>query len=216
MCQFEGDIVNTLYDAFLISWGKEIPNPPGLPCLSSPAAANRKFYFGKRHAYVENKCATPQAPRTDSPSVRDCLDNSAGAEVNKKKELTNISEQGRSPGQEAPSGEQRQQMENDDYSHSAQHAEDPAHAIFIESKRYDKENHAATAQSINNRLNVEEKAEQTEFQFETDFAPFYMHSPHNPVPMALVNRQPQALPGHHDLQNPQNAAWLQGFLHLPS
>ena len=39
-----------------------------------------------------------------------------------------------------------------------------------------------------------------------------MHSPHDPVPMALVNRQPQAIPGHHDVHNPQNAAWLQGSL----
>jgi len=217
MCQFEGDVVNSLYDAFLISWAKEIPNPPGLPCLSSPAAANREFFFGKRHAYVENKSADPRAPRADSSSMRDCLDDSAAGEVNKENELANISEQGGSSkkaGQEAQSAERRQPMENDDYTYRAQHAKDPAHAIFIESKRYDKENHAATAQSVNDRLNVEEKAEQTEFEFETDFAPFFMHSPHKPVPMALVNRQPQAIPGHHDLRNPQNAAWLQGFLYL--
>jgi hypothetical protein len=59
-------------------------------------------------------------------------------------------------------------------------------------------------------LNVEERVEQTDNDHDTDFVPFYIHSPHDPVPMALVNRQPQAIPGHHDVHNPQNAAWLQG------
>ena len=50
MCQFEGDIVNSLYDTFLISWGTPISDPPGLPCLTTPATSNRKFYFGDRQA----------------------------------------------------------------------------------------------------------------------------------------------------------------------
>ena len=162
MCQFEGDVVNSLYDTFLISWEKELPNPPGLPCLQSPASPHRDFYFGDRHAYFRK-----YSGRTDN-----------------------------------------ERMDN---SNSNGHAPDPAHELRRESIRYGEENHPNTAIPINERLNVKEKAEQTVDKHDTDFTPFYFHSPHGPVPMAIVNRQPQAIPGHHDLHTPQNAAWLQGI-----
>lgn len=43
------------------------------------------------------------------------------------------------------------------------------------------------------------------------FNPFIFHTPHSPVPMALVNRRPHGTPGHSDIRNPQDAAWLAGF-----
>lgn len=42
------------------------------------------------------------------------------------------------------------------------------------------------------------------------FQPHVLHKPHKPFPIALVNRKPQGMPGHHDIRNPQNAAWLAG------
>jgi len=44
-----------------------------------------------------------------------------------------------------------------------------------------------------------------------DFEPILHHTPHKPIPMALVNRRPHGRPGHDDIENPQNAAWLAGF-----
>ncbi|EPQ30619.1 uncharacterized protein PFL1_02143 [Pseudozyma flocculosa PF-1] len=44
-----------------------------------------------------------------------------------------------------------------------------------------------------------------------DFQPYTFHQPHEPVPMALVNRRPHGTPGHSDIRNPQDAAWLAGF-----
>ncbi|SAM86194.1 uncharacterized protein UBRO_08611 [Ustilago bromivora] len=43
------------------------------------------------------------------------------------------------------------------------------------------------------------------------FQPYIFHKPHTPVPMALVNRRPHGTPGHSDIRNPQDAAWLAGF-----
>ena len=162
MCQFEGDIVNSLYDTFVISWGKKLE--PALPCISTPALAQRTFHFGDRHVYLR------------------------GGHVNGQNETLDSTHRGN------------------------QHAEDPAHEIQEESERYDKEDHAATAIPITERLNVNKKADPTvdKEEHDSDFKPFYLHSPHDPVPMALVNRQPQPIPGHHDLHNPQNAVWLQG------
>ena len=182
MCQFEGDIVNSLYDTFLISWGKELANPPGLPCLTTPAVAKRDFYFGDRDAYIRKHPdqANKEPPQADGDAAK--ADGVEGI------------------------------IKTMDDTHFTDHATDPIHELREQSERYDKENHMATTIPITERLNVMEKAEQTCFEFDTDFAPFYLHLPHDPVPMALVNRQPQAIPGHHDLYNPQNAAWLQGTL----
>lgn len=44
-----------------------------------------------------------------------------------------------------------------------------------------------------------------------EFEPLTFHTPHNPVPMALVNRRPHGCPGHGDIRNPQAASWLAGF-----
>lgn len=61
-----------------------------------------------------------------------------------------------------------------------------------------------------------------------NFRPHVVHAPHNPVPIAMCCRKPHGcesfqsyvhhdtlltivVPGHHDIRNPQNAAWLAGF-----
>jgi len=44
-----------------------------------------------------------------------------------------------------------------------------------------------------------------------EFLPYVLHKPHEPVPMALVNRRPHGTPGHSDIRNPQDAAWLAAF-----
>lgn len=44
-----------------------------------------------------------------------------------------------------------------------------------------------------------------------DFRPYVFHARHDPVPMALMNRRPHGTPGHSDIRNPQDAAWLAGF-----
>ena len=154
MCQFEGNIVNSLYDTFLISWGKPFADPPGLPCVSIPAAAERDFHFGDRYLHAQ---------RT--------VDASDGVSI----EPT-----------------------------------DPTHELQSDSAKYDKQNDLSTAVPLTERLNVMKTANATETEHTSNFIPFYVHSPHNPVPMALVNRPPQNIPGHHDIHNPQNAVWLGG------
>ena len=43
-----------------------------------------------------------------------------------------------------------------------------------------------------------------------NFRPHVIHQPHDPFPIAMVCRRPHGFPGHHDIRNPQNAAWLAG------
>lgn len=44
-----------------------------------------------------------------------------------------------------------------------------------------------------------------------NFNPHVIHEPHDPFPVALVCRRPFGIPGHQDISNPQNAAWLAGM-----
>nr|XP_018262763.1 uncharacterized protein I303_04244 [Kwoniella dejecticola CBS 10117]OBR84921.1 hypothetical protein I303_04244 [Kwoniella dejecticola CBS 10117] len=44
-----------------------------------------------------------------------------------------------------------------------------------------------------------------------EFKPHVVHKPHAPFPIAMTCRKPHGFPGHHDIRNPQNAAWLAGF-----
>jgi phosphatidylserine/phosphatidylglycerophosphate/cardiolipin synthase-like enzyme len=43
-----------------------------------------------------------------------------------------------------------------------------------------------------------------------NFRAHRIHAPHDPFPVAMVCRRPHGVPGHHDISNPQNAAWLAG------
>jgi hypothetical protein len=43
-----------------------------------------------------------------------------------------------------------------------------------------------------------------------NFRPHVIHAPHKPFPVAMACRRPQGMPGHQDIRNPQNAAWLAG------
>jgi len=146
MCRFEGDVVNSIYDTFLISWCTAIQDPPGLPCLSKPTVAERDFSFGQKDVSLH-----------------------PGAETSL------------------------------------------VHELVQDEQAYLKEDHPNKMAAVNKRLNINKEAEATSEDDVSDFSPYIFHSPHKPVPMAVVNRQPYGMPGHSDLHTPQNAAWLAGL-----
>ncbi|ODQ51959.1 hypothetical protein SAICODRAFT_20276 [Saitoella complicata NRRL Y-17804] len=41
-----------------------------------------------------------------------------------------------------------------------------------------------------------------------DFTPYIAHQKHVPIPIAMVSRNPHGTPGHADIRNPQDAAWM--------
>uniref|UniRef100_A0A8H8CGC6 PLD phosphodiesterase domain-containing protein n=1 Tax=Psilocybe cubensis TaxID=181762 RepID=A0A8H8CGC6_PSICU len=44
-----------------------------------------------------------------------------------------------------------------------------------------------------------------------DFTPHIIHAPHDPFPIAMVNRRPRGAIEYTDVNNPQDIAWLAGF-----
>ncbi|KZV94113.1 phospholipase D/nuclease, partial [Exidia glandulosa HHB12029] len=154
MCRFEGDIVNGLWDTFIISWSKPMAM---LPCLHTPTTSKREFRFGAQNI-------------VGGPTLEH-----GGPDAEGKSQATFA---GAAKGQ---------------FDHVSEHSRTP------------------TLQLVNERLNVFKPAEASSDLTDADvadFAPFFFHDAHTPVPMALVNRRPYPVPGHSDLATPQNAAWL--------
>lgn len=155
MTRFEGDVVNSLYDTFVISWHTKLATP--LPNIDKPTPARRDFIFG--HDEHESQ-------------ARESFDHNSSSNA-----------------QDNVSYLQNQLKRNQ--------------------TKYSNEDHPEKSISVNKRLNVQEHIEQTATSEEANaFHPYTFHSRHSPVPMALVNRQPHNLPGHGDVINPQNNAWL--------
>lgn len=46
-----------------------------------------------------------------------------------------------------------------------------------------------------------------------DFEPHLLHDPHEPVPIAMVNRRPRGSWDYSDLNTPQTAAFMGALLH---
>ena len=64
---------------------------------------------------------------------------------------------------------------------------------------------SASENALNEHLNTGTKIKATELTSQTDhpFHPHILHSRHEPVPMALVNRRPNGRPGHDHTNYPQ-------------
>lgn len=46
-----------------------------------------------------------------------------------------------------------------------------------------------------------------------DFNPHIIHAPHDPFPIAMVNRKPRGSMNYTDTDNPQDTAWLAGLFY---
>jgi phosphatidylserine/phosphatidylglycerophosphate/cardiolipin synthase-like enzyme len=167
MAHFEGDIVNSLYDTFIISWW--IPFQPDLICLNDERSSENDFEFGMNYSkIVPFKESLEAAVARARSRLQRHLDNEE-AEIYFNEPLLSSSE---SP-----------------LTHHLNLACEPVHK-------------AATDKNLSND-DLQKRAQ--------DFKPYIYHEPHQPFPIALVNRAPHGTPGHTDTANPQDAAWLGAF-----
>lgn len=148
MTRFEGDVVNSLYDTFLISWHSKLDTE--WPCLQREAVARRDFVFG--------------------PSVGDAT---------------------------AAAQNGQQHMTINRHTNSQDDLSSLMSQLTTDRTSYTNQDHPQASISVNERLNVEEHIEQTAAaELADEFRPFMFHPKHEPVPMALVNRQPHNMPGY--------------------
>ncbi|KAI5477424.1 hypothetical protein MNV49_006416 [Pseudohyphozyma bogoriensis] len=70
---------------------------------------------------------------------------------------------------------------------------------------------AAVSAHLNTGTPISATAKEDGTKGHQKFKPLVLHERHDPVPMALVNRRPKGTPGHGDVENSQDAAFLAAF-----
>lgn len=218
MVHYEGDIVNSFYDTFLISWS--IPFQPNLVCLKEEAPAYQDFHFGADNPTIV--------------SIKESLQKAVARARLRLQHYHNTDETKTYFDEEEYSTppEQRKQIHRD------------LSDVVLEAVRENQNTHSPdilfkgttelvgnvincdaspqTKSPLTNRLNESCKSAQSaesasnlsSEQLEKltfNFTPFIFHTPHEPFPIAFVNRLPNGIPGHIDKFNPQDIAWLYAF-----
>ncbi|TLS26883.1 hypothetical protein PpBr36_04868 [Pyricularia pennisetigena] len=182
MVHLEGPIVDSIYDMALLSWSKALTPP--LPTADKPAAM--------------------ETPR--------CFDSQGGTEEGEEEEAEAAQNGYNHSTPDEPYPEHTTSDPHYDATISAEVRRVQASVTPLpgESRR------AAVTKHLNHTTNrgftppaehlvpdsvVGEDPEKI-------MTPYVKHQPHQPFPMALVNRPPYGPPKNHDVKNPQNAAWL--------
>ncbi|WWC89702.1 uncharacterized protein L201_004627 [Kwoniella dendrophila CBS 6074] len=189
MTHIEGPIVQSFYDMALISWWKSFSPPLPLinhkPIYGIDEKGNTRglYQFGNDHPVIESKGD---------------LENSANQS---RKVLAEHHAQAIEPDS---SNNYRQNMVKKEelWDKSDQDEADRVDGQFT------------SENSINTHLNTGTKIDATDIDpppNAASFKPIILHSPHDPFPVALVNRPPRGRPGHGDVFVPQDQAWLAGF-----
>jgi phosphatidylserine/phosphatidylglycerophosphate/cardiolipin synthase-like enzyme len=195
MSHFEGDIVNSFYDTFLISWW--LPFQPNLVCLNDNAPMERDFHFGfNSSTYL------------DVPELFSFDDKRSSPVEEKKRNRTTLSSfVARAVGYKRASNSPNVLAKVTN--HIASAVIDYDVSLRSQSPLTERLNKTAkTARSTIADRNIPvEKLE----VLSLEYSPFVFHRPHEPVPIALVSRLPQGAPGLRQTTNPQDAAWMGAF-----
>lgn len=212
MSHFEGEIVHSFYDTYLISWW--VPFQPNLVCLKMEDDHSHDDYqFGIKNT----KILSIQEPLKQAV---------ARARLRLKYHLE---------GEEAPDVYLDRRNSSDRFSSVAlqalvQHRQSHSPSMLVKATNnltgavlgYDmnrrpdspltvhlnKSSQSALTTKSDGNLSDEELERLT-----FDFCPFIFHRAHQPIPIALVNRPARGTPGHIDTANPQDAAWMGAFRH---
>ncbi|KAJ5316621.1 hypothetical protein PENANT_c019G08007 [Penicillium antarcticum] len=169
LAHIEGPIVDSFYDAALLSWGKALEPP--LPLLHSPAADAPIPCLAKKTSHE----ATVDNGAQDLPehTVK-----SEHYDLDLEHEATRVNDSVLPRGEETPT------------------------------------------QAVSRHLNTTIQPDTTGDAPDTDqdpiFTPYKVLPHHEPVAMALVNREPFGSPNHSNTQTPQNSAWISAINHATS
>ncbi|RMZ88096.1 hypothetical protein DV736_g4676, partial [Chaetothyriales sp. CBS 134916] len=194
MCQFEGDIVDSVYDTALISWHNEMKPP--FPCLDTPSRSSKPPSFNiesqaklfnekgeNLHSY-DTQHTLPPGATTVTDAVEQASQKSLPqhSSSNPHYDIDIASEMLRSIATLNPGTGQRR--------------------IDMISKNLNTtpENHTtATAPDVTDPTDL--------------MSPFIPLPPHQPFPIAVVNREPFGPPTSSSLHVPQNLSWISGLRH---
>ncbi|KAF3041791.1 hypothetical protein E8E11_004013 [Didymella keratinophila] len=178
MTHIEGEIVNSVYDTAHLSWARHL-NPP-LPALSSPATNEHVAMF-------------------HDPSFQALFDENGHLRVRRdslmKENLAGANHEFPLP-------------DNKNRSHDPDIGAEIERMQAVLSPGDGETQMDAVTRHLNLATKLDRKGTAPECKPEDDMIPIHPHKPHDPFPIALVNRRPWGAPNHECVNVPQNEAWL--------
>jgi hypothetical protein len=226
MVHYEGDIVNSFYDTFLISWS--IPFQPDLVCLREEAPVYQDFHFGTESTTITSiKGSLQQAGAQTQLQLQPYL-SIEETETHPDESLSFSSDEENPFSLREQRNTSRHAFPNIVLEGLAESQNSYSLDILIKASTkiagniigYDaspRSQHPLTMhlnKSFTSALATKTAQNLSLAELENlsaDFTPFFFHTPHQPVPIALVNRVPNGVSGHTDTVNPQDAVWLGAF-----
>ena len=226
MSHFEGDIVNSLYDTYLISWW--LPFEPNLVCLNDESPRQDQFPFGVNNTRILSIKQPLQQAIARARLRLQCHLEDKQSDIYLHAPLASEEDESF-----VLSNENRKTNNGNGFSSVAikalvSHREAHSPNVLVKATNdlagavvgYDLSPRPASP--LTRHLNKTAKsAHQTKSdgnlsdheldKLTFDFSPFIFHQEHKPIPIALVNRSPRGTPGHTDIANPQDAAWIGAF-----
>lgn len=186
MTQIEGDIVQGFYDMALLSWNNALTPP--LSCIVSPPPPQTHFDFGLDHPHIFEEDLTPEANEVSKRTLHSQL----GIETaDKQKAQSQFDVDNWSEAERTEKGLGTEQKVSEHLSESNPHSFSSGPRLMLETLLVSPD----TGKKISSTEPSDPHAK--------PFRPHVVHSRHDPVPMALVNRRPHGQPGHGDTNNPQ-------------
>ncbi|CAF0949175.1 unnamed protein product [Adineta steineri] len=225
MSHFEGDIVNSFYDTYLISWW--IPFEPNIVCLKDEAHVIHRFKFGinnskilsikqpLRHAIARARLRLQCHLETEESDVY--LHAPLASEEDENFILTSDERKANGNGFSTVA---IQALVNHRRAHSPSVLVKATNNLAGAVIGYDLTprsqspltHHLNKSSKSAHETRSDENLSNDELEkLASDFSPFIFHEEHKPIPIALVNRLPRGTPGHTDTANPQDAAWMGAF-----
>ncbi|KAI0392130.1 hypothetical protein F5Y17DRAFT_460189 [Xylariaceae sp. FL0594] len=210
MVQFEGQIVQSLYDMALLSWHKKL-DPP-LPFLSMPAENMSKWSAGAAGTSVDDSWELLFSPDGRIKGHSAVVD---PAKMKARKpygiEAATVAE---GPGPSPP-------PQTSDRIWAEHTPEDPHYdtrladevlrvQAVVSAKPGGETAMEAVTRHLNHTVNEGYRPRNAAPECEPadEMTPYVPHPAQEPFPMALVNRAPYGRLSHRSLETPQNEAWL--------
>ncbi|KAL2754268.1 hypothetical protein ACRALDRAFT_2043299 [Sodiomyces alcalophilus JCM 7366] len=204
--QLEGPVVDSIYDMALITWSKALGS--GLPLIDSPATGAQDGFpsWTESHRRLIDEAGrlrgTPVVVDPDKMTWTCPF-----APIDKgTNDITN-------PIPSTP--ELDIHLPQHDHDHPHYDDDQASEVLRVQASvtaRPGEDPFAPITRHLNHTTNPTYVVPSTHrppaFPPAEQMTPYLPHPPHDPVPMALVNRPPYGPPNNRDLVNPQNAAWL--------
>ncbi|KAI9722035.1 MAG: hypothetical protein M1812_001995 [Candelaria pacifica] len=222
MTEIEGPIVDSLYDMALITWHNAM-EPPSPSLRSSPPTSDGggpeqssqkntvldHYDYGGGSSYQ----ATMDGSDSKSPAV-DHNDMSTSAHIATSDDSAL---EGQSQGTDRDLGQQQNstlgsldlpQHTSKDPHYDPDNSSELARMESFLTPKGSESHMSSVTRLLNTTLQPNYKGTAPECAPEDAMTPMIIHKPHNPFPIALVNRKPWGAPNHASVHVPQNEAWL--------